>query len=172
MAETRAYLRAFAAIESDPAAVLDRLNAELFADLEDTQFVTLILVRLDPKDCSLMYAGAGHGSGYLLSENGSLELELESTGVPLGYLRDRPYVNGRRGTLRPGSTLLLMTDGIAEAVNASENDFGDSRAVDFVARHRGRPAEEIIERLHQEVMDFTAPLPPADDITAVICRGV
>lgn len=170
MAETRAYLRAFAKLESDPAAILDRLNVELFADLEDTQFVTLILARLDSKNNILHYASAGHGTAYLLDNEGKVALELESTGIPLGYIKDYKYENGTPAVLTPGSVLVFMTDGIGEAIDAQENEFGDQRAVDEISRNRHATASEIIECLYQAVVCFSDKNAQMDDITSVICK--
>ncbi|RPI00990.1 MAG: PAS domain S-box protein [Calditrichaeota bacterium] len=172
MAETRAFLRAFARLESDPAVILDRLNVELFADLEETQFVTLIFARLDPQNKMIQYASAGHGTAYLLNDRGEVDLEMESTGIPLGYIKDWKYVNGPSATLSSGSVVLFMTDGISEAMDTQENEFGDHHAVDIVRQNRSRSAAEIIECIYQGVIEFADENQPLDDITSVICKMI
>jgi PAS domain S-box-containing protein len=70
MAETRAYLRAFIEISEDPAEILGKLNNRLYFDLNEYQYVTLLLVHINTKNNEFKYAGAGHVPAYLLNSTG------------------------------------------------------------------------------------------------------
>ena len=72
MAETRAYLRSFAMREPDVGQILASTNRALSPDLNGSQFVTLLFVRIDPHRCSLVYSSAGHLPGYLLNRSGGI----------------------------------------------------------------------------------------------------
>jgi phosphoserine phosphatase RsbU/P len=170
MASTRAYLRAFIKTESSPANVLHRLNQELVADLDKERFVTLILARLDPQKSSLVYANAGHVPGYLLNSFCKVEYELESTGVPLGFLENCPITQRGPIKLSPESLMVFLTDGILEAQSPAGKQFGFSRIPDILKCRTQSTAEQMIDLLYQEVQSFTKHRPQEDDITFVICK--
>jgi sigma-B regulation protein RsbU (phosphoserine phosphatase) len=74
--------------------------------------------------------------------------------------------------MEPGDILVLFSDGVTEAVNPADEDFGEQRLADLVASLRDRSAKEIVEAVHAEVARFTQGAPPADDITVVVARRV
>ena len=73
-------------------------------------------------------------------------------------------------TLESGDTLVLFSDGVTEAVDPEDHDFGEERLGNLVASMRDRPAAEIVEEIHRAVHAFTQGAPAADDITVVIAR--
>jgi len=170
MAETRAYLRAISRYEKDPSVILERLNSELVIDLQSEHFVTLVLARIHPQERSLVYASAGHNKSYLLHNSGSVHIEMASTGIPLGFLKDTEYEKSEPHDLLPGSILVLLTDGITEAHSTDRVQFGDSRALEVVRQHRENPAQDIIKNLYYEVCSFSQKKTQDDDMTAVICK--
>jgi sigma-B regulation protein RsbU (phosphoserine phosphatase) len=170
LAETRAFLRAFAATDSDPAAILARLNHELYTDLQDDMFVTMILARIDPRNRTLVYASAGHVTAYLLNAGGDVQYEMGGTGAPLGILQDYKIENSELVELAPGNLAVFTTDGIMEAEAPDETQFGLDRTLDFTMKNRGCTALQIIRLLHQEVRSFSDNRPQNDDMTTVICQ--
>ena len=172
MAETRAYLRAFVKIESDPAKVLKMLNEELSSDLDDRHYVTLVLARIDPVQNSLVYASAGHIPAYLLDDKGEVTNIMASTGIPLGFLASETYSQSEPIPLKPGNILALPSDGITEAMAKDESEYGDKRMIDFINNHRKDTAQEIANQLTQAVCLFTGQQHQEDDITSVICKVI
>lgn len=170
MAETRAYLRAYAKIESGPGEVLTRINQELTADTDEERFVTMILARLDPNDFSLAYASAGHVPGYLLSSSGDVISVMRNTGIPLGCLQDYTFSSSEQIRLAPGNIAVFFTDGITEATDPDRTEFGFNQVIDTINRHRQASARQIVQRLYQAVRSFSENLPQEDDITAIICK--
>jgi len=75
-----------------------------------------------------------------------------------------------RINMERGDTLVLFSDGVTEAVNPSDEDFGEQRLAELVASMQGKSAQEIMEAVHSEVARFTQGAPPADDITVVVAR--
>ncbi len=126
IAETRAYIRAFAMTSNDPGTILTLANQRLCEDLDSGHFVTLFFGRLDPRTGSLIYAGAGHCPGYALSPEGTIKATLTSKGMPLGIDRAAGYPLGPAAQLMAGDLLFLYTDGILEAGSAVEQ-FGIER---------------------------------------------
>jgi len=170
MAETRAYIRAFAKVESDPAKILIMLNEELNSDLDEHHYVTLILARIDPVRNILDYASAGHIPAYLLNSAGEIVNVLGSTGIPLGYMSGEEYTQSKPISLKPGTILALITDGVTEALSKDENQFGHDRMINFINRNRNDSAQQITDNLIKTVCLFTDLPHQEDDITAVVCK--
>ena len=168
MSETRACLRTLTQIHSDVGEILTRTNRVLTADTNDFHFVTLAMVRLDPHDRSMVYASAGQ-RGYLLHEDLEATI-LDSTSLPLGVRADTVVPTAAPTILRPGELLTFFTDGIVEAESPGQVRFGVARALQVIRSERHRPAREIIESLHQEVLGFCRNRPPSDDMTIVVAK--
>jgi serine phosphatase RsbU (regulator of sigma subunit) len=138
IAETRAYIRAFAMTYPDPGAILSLANQRLCEDLGLDYFVTLFYGRLDPHTNSLSYAGAGHCPGYVLNPAGQIKAILSSRGIPLGIDSAADYPAGPAVQLAAGDLLFLYTDGIVEAISAGSRElFGIERTLDILHAHRG-----------------------------------
>ena len=170
MAELRAFLRAFTKQNSDPAAILTKLNTELFADLQAEQFVTLILAQLNPQDHSMVYANAGHVPAFLLNSSGKVDYVMESTGLPLGFMKDYTIENSKSIKLTKENIAVFFTDGIMEAQSPKGKEFGFDRALDFIKYQQQTSAHQIVESLYKEIRSFSKNQPQEDDITSVICK--
>jgi sigma-B regulation protein RsbU (phosphoserine phosphatase) len=170
MAETRAYLRAFALTCADVGTLLTRSNQRLAGDLVGDHFVTLFLLRLDPGTRSLLYASAGHCPGYVLDRRGRTKAVLASTGCPLGIDLANEFPAGAPTTLEPGDLVLLFTDGIVEAMPPDGKQFGVERTLDIVRAHQQEAPEAILDALFLAVGDFSGHQ-LHDDITAVILKA-
>jgi len=170
MAETRAYVRSYATLESDMCAILSRVNNALVPDLAGGQHVTLLLARLDPRNRLVEYASAGHIPCYLLRPSGEIGHVMESTGLPLGLFAGSQFCSSPAIPLDYGETLVLLTDGVTEAANNGEAQFGADRALEFIKCHLQNSAAELVQGIHEAVRAFTGGGPPSDDITSVICK--
>lgn len=170
MAQTRAYLRAFARQESDPGVLLTQLNQVLSVDLDKEHYVTLIFARIDPQQKSLTYASGGHLPSYVLNKAGDVSHMLDSTGIPLGIMPDYQFPKSESIKLAPEDMVFFLTDGITEAQAIDETEFGFDRALDVIKLHRKASAKQIMEKLYQTVRSFCANQPQADDITSIICK--
>ncbi len=168
MSETRAYLRTLAQIHGDVGEILTRANRLLAADASDFHFVTLAMARLDPQDRSMVYASAGQ-RGYLL-RSGIETMILDSTSLPLGVRDDTVVPAAAPIALTPGDLLTFFTDGVAEAESPGRVRFGVARALQLIRSEREKPAREIIDLLHQEILGFCRNQPPGDDITIVVVK--
>ncbi len=168
MVDVRAYLRGLATCFSNESEILGRVNALLFPDIESAGFVTLFFLRLDAARHVLSHAGAGH-NGHVVRASGECT-QLESTGLPLGIAANQPVLQGAETRLNPGDVVLLMTDGLTDAMSNEGELFGASRAIDLVARRRDAPASAIIEALHAAVYEFTGDEIRRDDQTVVVVK--
>jgi serine phosphatase RsbU (regulator of sigma subunit) len=170
MAETRAYLRIVGRNREDTGEILTRANRVLAEDVGYERFVTVLLVSLDPNRHVLAYTNAGHPAGYVLDASGAIKAQLKRTGLPLGIKPDTIYPPSTEVALAQGDVILLLTDGIDEAVAPDEKLFGVERALDVVRANRAATAQEIVDALFLAVRQFSQDLTQLDDATAVVIK--
>ncbi len=168
MSETRACLRTLADIHGDVGKILTHANRLLAADASEQHFVTLAMVRLDPRDRSMVYASAGQ-RGYLLHSGLDVTV-LDSTSLPLGVRAETVVPAAASIALQPGDLLTFFTDGVVEAESPGRVRFGVARALQAIRSERDKPPREIIEALHQEILGFCRNQPLRDDVTIVIAK--
>jgi serine phosphatase RsbU (regulator of sigma subunit)/anti-sigma regulatory factor (Ser/Thr protein kinase) len=163
MSATRTLLRASAQRLVSPGAVLERVNDALCPDIPEKMFVTCLYGVLEPATGIFRYANAGHNVPYVRS--GDAVRDLRATGMPLGLLPGMEYEE-KEAVLASGETVLLHSDGLAEAHSATREMFGFGRLKSLVAR-RAR-GEDLIDLLLQELETFTGQgWEQEDDITLV-----
>jgi len=170
MAGTRAYLRSFAKAGLGVGEILTRVNRELATDLGGAHLVTLLLVLLDPRARQLVYASAGHVPGFRLGSSGEIACVLEANGPPLGFFPDHVFPCSDVIPLAPQEIVLLLTDGITEAVSADTTEFGVERAIEYVRSHRHETARQLVEGLYQATEAFAAGQPQHDDVTLAVVK--
>jgi sigma-B regulation protein RsbU (phosphoserine phosphatase) len=168
MIETRAILRSLALTVGDVGEILTQANGFLVQDT-DKHFITLFFAHVDPDRQSLTYASGGH-RGYLLRWRGNVEI-LDSTGVALGVIPDIRMPSSDRITLDEDDILLLLTDGIEEALSPAGECFGVRRIIELARFLRKEPANRIVEMLYKAVAQFTQRAKQQDDITAVVVKA-
>lgn len=170
MATARAYIRAYAKSESDLGAILSRVNSALAADLGGSQFITLLLIRLDPRGRSMEYAGAGHLPGYLLDASGQTRMVLESAGLPCGLFPNHLFASSPVVPLSEGETIVLVTDGVTETTSEDEMEFGAERILEVVQRHRDQGARAQVEAIYESARAYAGIEAQHDDVTVVVCK--
>ncbi len=148
--------------DSDPTRILEFVNRRLTGVCRTDGFVTMFVARLDTRHMVLQYASAGHEHGLLL--RGGELLELRATGMVLGVLEDQAWCT-EVVSVRAGDRLLLVTDGVTEARNATDDLFCRERlAASFVAC-QGETVVETVAAIGQAVRDFCEDRAFLDDVT-------
>ncbi len=143
------------------------MNKHLVRFSSTRKFATLFVAVFDPATGLLRYVNAGHNPGLWLSPGGATL--LPSGGVPVGML---PAAVHREDsvTLAPGDTLLLYSDGITEALDRDDEEFGMERLTRLALDGRAEPPAELSRRIFGAVSDFTAGVAQYDDQTVLIAR--
>lgn len=170
MAFLRASLRAATHIGYAPQISMAKVNYLLWESIERNQFVTAFYGILDATNRTLAYANAGHNPPLLLNADGSARF-LEQGSVPLGMFRDTRYYEYYL-TLEPGQLLVLYTDGVTEAMNPHEEEFGRDRLVTSVKAARNLSAREMIDAIQRDVLEWTDGTGAHDDVTFFVIKAL
>ncbi len=146
------------------------LNKNTCGSCPDNRFITFFMGLVDPKHDELTYTNAGHNPPLVLHPDGSFD-RLEAGGMFLGMLKVAPY---QQDTVKfaKGDILVAFSDGVTEAADPDDDDYGDERLAELVKSMKDSPAEEIVETIHTSVHEFTQGAPPADDITVVVVKRI
>jgi len=167
MSSLQASLRMAVPIESDLPRLISRLNGLLYRMTSGRKYVTFFFGRYDPRTGVMTYVNAGHNPPHLC-QDGEL-FSLDSTGRPIGLFAEAQYEECSI-ELRPGATLFLYTDGLTEASNNEDEEFGNERWAELVASHAASPVGNIPGELLRTINAFEAGAPPCDDKTIVVLR--
>lgn len=154
--------------DPDPGRVVRRVNARFTALGIPEGFASLLVVRWCPEEKTLWYASAGHEPG-LLTAGAAPPVLLEPTGTLLGVLDDGEW-ESLAVPAGPGTTLLLLTDGVTEAMDADGVQFGRTRLGEVAAAVGGADPERVVEAVDGAVRTHLAGRPPDDDYTLVAVR--
>jgi len=164
----QARVQVLAGEPSPPALVVDKLNRVLAAAALNTRFISFFFALLDPASGEFAYSNAGHNPPLLIRANGKLEWLTEG-GPVLGILPDAPY-DEVRCVLSPGDVAVLYSDGVTDATNAQEEDFGEDRLAEVLQQVHHGSADAILSALTKSMKDWAAGTPAPDDITLVVVR--
>jgi phosphoserine phosphatase RsbU/P len=159
MAATRGVLRSLAEESCTPAEVLRRLNQLLVDDLPPARFVTMVYAVIDPTKRTLTLASAGHLQPLLINGGEAKFLDTEA-GLPLGV--GPGEFSESQIELTPGSRLIFYSDGITEAVNADDEEYGQIR----LKQHLLQPGTSV-ESLLEDVRSFANGFGLHDDATVI-----
>jgi sigma-B regulation protein RsbU (phosphoserine phosphatase) len=168
MATFRALLRTHARRDADAADVVTAVNELLIESVGLPAFVTAVYGVLDPATGAFSYANCGHNPPLLVRRDGRVD-ELAAGGPFLGVFGHVRYQAGTV-TMERGDRLVLFTDGVIEARNAAEEDFGVDRLCLALQQHRHLGAEAVTEQLLHATRDFTGTAGLQDDFTLLVVR--
>ncbi len=156
-----------------PAEILSRLNSSVYKHSQRGHFVAFLLAALDPARKVLTFANAGQMKPLL--RTGSDVLWLDSVGVtfPLAMMETTRYAE-REVSLHPGDLLILLTDGLTEAMNTSKESYGEEKFAGFVGRLSvgELTAEQIVEAVHADIGAFVGTAARHDDMTMVVVKAL
>jgi phosphoserine phosphatase RsbU/P len=151
MANLQAAVRAFAPGSSGPGALCRTLNETLCGSVAPGKFVTLFYGVIDSDTLTLRFENAGHSSPIVL--RGEEATILTDGGTVLGLFPKAAYEE-RRFELRPGDCLLLTTDGVTEAADENDQEFGNERVIAAARAARSLGAQAIRTRILEDVTRF------------------
>lgn len=154
---------------AEPGPVTTWINRGVSGSVDIGRFATLTYVSVDRDSTRLRYANAGHLPALLVGCNGAEPRWLAAEEIPIGIEAGTSY-RTREVAIAPGDTLVLYTDGLAEARSPAGEEFGEERIARLVHAHRQEDAQEILDAVRAEVSEFAAGESQHDDQTMVVMK--
>lgn len=173
MAMARSVIRSQAPEKPSPADVLHRVNRQLYPDIKEDMFISMIYLVLDSRSPEIVLARAGHDPPFVYrAESGEIERinpKGMALGIDSGEVFDRVCVDFEF-TLESGDCLLLYTDGVSEALDENGLEFGIARLVQGMQASAHGSADKIVSRITDDIKEFVGNVPQHDDITLIAIR--
>jgi sigma-B regulation protein RsbU (phosphoserine phosphatase) len=140
-----------------------KLNAHLCANIPSNRLVTFFYAEVDAAAGAMRYVNAGHNPPFLFGD-ASPVARLRATGMALGVTPEACY-ESMAMTLDPGERLLLYTDGVTEAANPADEEYGEVRLETYLRAHAAEPGRALIDGVVADVLRFCGRSRPLDDMT-------
>ena len=169
MAVARSSIRASVLGRRPPAEALERANALLLKDTRTDMFVTLCYCILDPARGALVYVNAGHTPPLMYRYATGQAEYLMSRGIVLGAI-EPIHLEEQETEMGPGDVLVLYTDGVTEAINRAEEDFGEERLAEVVRQVHAQSPADIINSIIAAVTAFAGDMQQFDDFALVVLK--
>lgn len=132
------------------------------------RFTTAFLAEYAPDTRALHYVNAGHNNPILKRTSGTTE-RLIAGGLPLGIQKDARYETGL-ATLASGDWLVIFTDGLVEAINQAEEEYGEGRLLAVLQEGSALSPDALLTQIVADVNGFVGSTPQHDDITCMLIR--
>jgi phosphoserine phosphatase RsbU/P len=169
MATFQASLRTLSTSGVPLAELMTGLNRYACSNSQGgVRFTTAFLAELNAATGELSYVNAGHNVPILRKASGPVE-RLELGGIPVGILADAAYQVGAT-RLESGDWLVIFTDGVVEAFNAKDDEYGEPALIRLVDRNSGLTPAEMLRRLLVELDGYVGNTPQHDDITCLLLK--
>lgn len=174
MAVTSSILRTISREGHYPKETLYKANDLIYQDSHSGMFVTLFYTLYEPQTRQLFYASAGHNEQLIYHPQKNQFEVLRSRGRPLGILDSAthgPFGEGRI-QLQVGDMVILYTDGVVEAINENQEEFGMERFKKAIAQNYLLPAQDIVKKIYETVREFSGTEGLYDDFTLLVVKIV
>lgn len=171
MANTRSIVRAEATSSSTPAVSLTQANALICSDAARGVFVTLFYAQIDPRAHTLTYVNCGHNPPFWYRADNGTITELMPTAAVLG-VNESLQCNQNQIEVGHGDVVLLYTDGISEAFDENDQQFGEDRMKEILVRLARESPDRVLTEIQSALNEFCGSAPQSDDRTIVILKFV
>jgi len=164
MAVTQTLIKATAGEDHSPASIVTRVNDEISQDNPSCMFITLFLGILNIRSGEFCYTNAGHPYPYLKRAGGEVETIKPVHGPVVGAMEGMAY---REDTVQLGKDdqLLIFTDGVTEAMDLSDQLYGEDRVIEYLQGQGGSALDSLVTGSLDSVEAFAGEAEQADDIT-------
>ncbi len=170
MAITRTLIRAKVGKILKTGEILRRVNEDLSHDNDSGMFVTVFCGILNTDTGLVTYSNGGHNPPFLYNKKNDTIHALESEGIALGVIEDDYIIEEESITMGSGDLLVMYTDGVTEAFNEDEEEFGEERLKSLIKKHNSESVGALLQLLHQEITAFSGNREQHDDITMLTIK--
>jgi|GEM_PF-1312589 len=168
MANIQATLRALLHHEPSLESIATEANSLLFASTPSNRYATAFLLLLDPSTGEADFVNCAHNNPLLLRANQEVEF-LDGPGLALGMMA-RSTQSQVRVAISVGDILVIYTDGVSEAMNVRDEEFGVDRLRDVVRKLASQSAKTIVDGIFQAIEYHVGDAPQHDDITLMVIK--
>lgn len=172
MAGIQALLRTLAPVNESPSEVMSQVHKLFIHNIRFETFVTFFIGAFDPQARALTYCNAGHQPPLVLCKARGKEKSpvlLRPTGAAIGLVEKAKFAE-KTIDLQAGDLMVLYTDGVTEAMNTRNQQFGRQRLETLVRQAERMPVKEVIQKIKLSLEEFSEGKPLADDTTIVVGR--
>jgi len=168
VAQIQATLRAEAGNNRDIGKIIGNVNRHLALSSSSEKYATLFYGEFDHASCTFSYTNAGHNYPLLIRKDGSFH-NLSEGGIVIGVF---PNMNYKCSDihLEPDDLIFFYTDGVSEAMNEKDEEYGEARIRDFVVNRRHLDPDDILKGILDDIRGFDSSDPPRDDTTIVVMK--
>jgi len=167
MSMTRAILKTQVVENYSPADILFKTNNFIITDMEANRYVTMFYGMIDIETLDFTFSKAGHNPPIWLHGDTLAIDYLESTGFFVGMFEFARYEE-KKIKLAPNDKLILFTDGVIEAMNHQDEEYGQERFIQILKKYHDFDARSIIDKVLLDVELFVGGAPQSDDITLLV----
>ncbi|MGA7722976.1 MAG: GAF domain-containing SpoIIE family protein phosphatase [Ignavibacteriaceae bacterium] len=168
MANIQGVLRSRTIMDKNIVDCMSNVNVSMCENSEDDKYATIFYARLNMTATLLSFISAGHNNPILLRKDGDIEI-FKTEDIPIGIYPDYHF-NEKIVEISSGDTLIVYSDGIIEAINNDEEQFGEPRLIEIIETNRQSEPEQIIEKIFKGVNTFSQNVPQSDDQTLLIIK--
>jgi sigma-B regulation protein RsbU (phosphoserine phosphatase) len=170
MATFQASLKTLSTTACPLADLIARMNNYICTNSQGgLRFTTAFLAEYDPDARTLTYINAGHNAPILRRQSGVIE-RLHAGGLPLGIQDGSAYETGQT-VLAPNDWLLVFTDGVVEAINHLDEEYGETRLLSVLNAGVSSAPAKLLSRIMVDLDFFVGTTPQHDDITCMLVAG-
>jgi serine phosphatase RsbU (regulator of sigma subunit) len=156
----------------DPEELMAAVDRDLYATTDGARYATAIYGVLDAASSRLLLVNAGHPSAFVVPPSASTPVRsLTATGPALGLIEAGTF-GSHSLKLTPGTLFVAYTDGVNEARNAADQEFGEDRLIELAADNRERSAAEICTAILDAVREHRGLAQDQDDVTVLVVKSV
>ena len=148
--------------------IVYRVNNLIHRNTALDKYITFFFGQLNTEKKTFTFCNAGHNPPYRVTKDGKTE-ELMAGGIVIGMMPDMVFETATV-ELKPGDRIVMFTDGITEAFNDQDEEFGEERVMQLIQTHPESSSQEMLDTIVSEVQSFSEGTPQADDITILVMK--
>lgn len=168
MSQVQAIMKIFAEQYQEAREIVTAVNEFIYRHSTQEKFISMVTIVLSPETGRMNFCNAGHNAPFLLNPGADPEF-LESGGTLVGVFEDHAYIQGT-ATIQPGGIVFSYTDGVTEARNKAEEEFGVDRLVKFVEERKKESATDLTESTIRNIRENWLGTDQEDDWTLLVIK--